>query len=300
MKIPANLTSRLWVYQKERFPIFSHGLLIASFTFSAMAFSNICRNGQGFQWLDFLKAFVNTFTIFALLRISDEFKDSEYDKLNRPYLPVPRGLIQLKELKVIGIALLLSLIAFNLVFASAQFLLFACVLVYLFLMFNEFFTGHWLNERPLIYVTSHMLIIPLVDTLASSFDWINDQADMPGLICFFVVSFLNGCTLELGRKIKSEENEESNSYSKSLGFNKALFVFQIVLASTFLTCIIASAYAQLSIVHYIVFIVLYLSTSVFGIIYKRNRTLRNSKIFEAITGIWAILMYLNLGMGMFF
>lgn len=290
----------MWTYQKERFPLFSHGILIASFTFSAMAFSNICRNANGFEWYGFLKAFVNTFTIFALLRISDEFKDQEYDKLNRPYLPVPRGLIQLKELKVIGISLLLALFVFNIFFAYAQFLLFAAVLGYLFLMFNEFFTGHWLNERPLLYVISHMLIIPLVDTLASSFDWINDKADLIGLLIFFLVSFLNGCTLELGRKIKSEENEESNSYSKSLGFNKAIIIFQMVLASTFLTCLVAAAYAHLSIMHHLVFIVLYVFAAGFAVVYKRNRTLRNAKYFEMISGVWAILMYLNLGLGMFF
>ncbi len=296
----SKLLSRLWTYQKERFPLFSHGILIASFTFSAMAFSSICRNSNGFLWSDFLKAFINTFTIFALLRISDEFKDQEYDKLNRPYLPVPRGLIQLKELKVIGITLLLALIAFNLFFASAQFLLFAAVLGYLFLMFNEFFTGHWLNERPLLYVTSHMLIIPLVDTLASSFEWMNDKADITGLMWFFLVSFLNGCTLELGRKIKSEENEESNSYSKSLGFNKSLMIFHFVLASTFVTCIAAATYAHLSYLHHLVFVFLYVCAAGFAIVYKRNRTLRNAKNFEMISGIWAILMYLNLGMGMFF
>lgn len=295
-----SLLSRLWIYQKERFPVFSHGLLIASFTFSAMAFSDVCRNGDGFELTDFLKAFVNTFTIFILLRISDEFKDKDYDRLNRPGLPVPRGLIKLSELRVIGLTLLGLLILFNSLLAPAQLLLFALVLAYLFLMFNEFFTGHWLSAKPLLYVTSHMLIIPLVDTLASSFDWMNDKADINGLVWFFAVSFFNGCTLELGRKIKSEDNEEANSYSKSLGFKKALLVFQLVLAATFAICIGASVYADLSVFHYVVFTVLYISSAGFGLWFGRNRTLRNAKIIEAISGLWAVLMYLNLGLGMYF
>lgn len=297
----SNILLRLWIYQKERFPIFAHGLLIASFTFSAMAFSSICReNENNLDLFQFLKAFLNTFFIFLLLRISDEFKDKDFDKLNRPHLPVPRGLVSLVELKILGFAIISILILFNVFFANSQLWIFSFVIIYMYLMFHEFYLGHWLVERPLWYVTSHMMIIPLVDTLASSFEWMGKEPDLIGLMWFFAVSFFNGCTLELGRKIKSVENEEANSYSKSLGFKRSINIFQLVLATTFILCIAASTYSNISYIHHLIFVVLYLISAGFGIWYKRNRTIKNAKLFEALSGIWAILMYLNLGLGLYF
>ena len=44
--------------------------------------------------------FIVTFLQFLMVRIVDEFKDYEEDCKYRPYRPVPRGLIKLKELKI--------------------------------------------------------------------------------------------------------------------------------------------------------------------------------------------------------
>jgi len=292
---------RIWQYQKERFPIVAHGLLIAAFTFSAIAYSHICRHDDTpIYWLSFLKAFVNTFSLFLLLRISDEFKDAEYDKRNRSHLPVPRGLVSLKELKKIGIGLLISLTLFDLFFASQHLWIYAIILVYLFLMYHEFFCKHWLEKHQLAYVVSHMMIIPIVDTMASSFDWMNSGPDVNGLYWFFAVSFFNGCTLELGRKIKATENEESNSYSLSLGFKKSLLYFQLVLGVTYVLCLGAAWYAELNIYHHLVFTFMYIITAVYGFYFYTKRSVKNSKLFEILSGLWAIGMYLNLGIGIFF
>ncbi|MDI1233552.1 MAG: UbiA family prenyltransferase [bacterium] len=292
----SKIGQRFWQYQKERFPLLAHGILIASFTFSAMAFSNICRNAiESFHVNSFFKAFINTFLLFLLLRISDEFKDKEFDAINRPHLPVPRGLVTLSELKILGISVLFLLIIFNVIFAAAHLFIFTFVLLYGGLMFKEFFIKHWLEKNQVFYVASHMMIIPLVDTMASSFDWMGQQPNVNGLLWFFAVSFFNGCTLELGRKIKSKDNEEANSYSKALGFSKAMLYFQTVVFITFLLCLGAANYAHLALGHFLVFAILYVVSALFGWYYYVHQTKKNSKLFEAISGIWAIGMYLNLG-----
>jgi hypothetical protein len=296
-----SLSARLWQYQKERFPLFAHGILIASFTFSALAFSHICRQDTSPMALrDFLRAFANTFCLFLLLRISDEFKDKDYDKEKRPHLPVPRGLVSLLELRIVGILVLLDLTIFNLVFAPRHLLIYLFVLCYLGLMFREFFVKHWLEQHQLWYVVSHMMIIPLVDTLASSFDWLELQPDVKGLCWFFAVSFFNGCTLELGRKIKVAENEEANTYSFSIGFNKAILYFQAVLFVTFCLCIGAAAYAGMSWIHHLIFILLYILCAVFSVIYTKRQTLKNARTFEKLSALWAVFTYLNLGLGLYF
>ncbi|MCC7030282.1 MAG: UbiA family prenyltransferase [Chitinophagaceae bacterium] len=293
-------SKRIWQYQRERFPVFTHGLLIAAFTFSAIAYAHLCRHSaEPIPLISFLKAYVNTFCLFLLLRISDEFKDADYDRANRPHLPVPRGLIQLNELKYLGIAVLILLILFNLIFAPSQLLIFICILLYLLLMFHEFFSKRWLEQHQWAYVISHMMIIPLVDTLASSFDWMQATPDMQGLYWFFAVSFFNGCTLELGRKIKARENEEANSYSSSLGFEKSLICFQAVLLMTFLLCLAAAQHAHLKIGHSIMFVLMYSISAAFGCYFCSHRTVQNAQKFELISALWAIGMYVNLGIGIF-
>jgi 4-hydroxybenzoate polyprenyltransferase len=291
---------RIWQYQRERFPVLAHGLLISAFTFSAIAYAHLCRQSiEPIPFSSFGKAFVNTFCLFLLLRISDEFKDAAYDRVNRPHLPVPRGLIHLSELKRVGIIVLSLLTVFNLLFAPAQLMIYFFVLLYLLLMYHEFLCKHWLEQHQLAYVVSHMMIIPLVDTLASSFDWMQATPDMQGLYWFFAVSFFNGCTLELGRKIKAAEKEEANSYSRSLGFRRSLLYFQLVLLTTLLLCLGATIHAGLSNGHIVVFALMYLLASGFGLYFLYHRTVKNAKLFELISALWAIGMYLNLGIAIY-
>ncbi|HIA07289.1 MAG TPA: hypothetical protein EYN71_11445, partial [Flavobacteriales bacterium] len=100
----ASFLKRFYIYQNERFPILAHGFIIAVFTFSAVSYSRICRGVEGFiPWQSYLIGIFATITLFLLVRIFDEFKDREDDAKYRKYLPVPRGLISLKELRVVGI-----------------------------------------------------------------------------------------------------------------------------------------------------------------------------------------------------
>src|SRR5438128_2648399 len=99
-----NMANRWWVYQRERFPILGHGLLIAAFSLSAVSYSAILRGGDAMPTgLAAAVAFVSCFLFFLQLRIADEFKDFEEDARYRPYRPVPRGLVRLRELAAVAI-----------------------------------------------------------------------------------------------------------------------------------------------------------------------------------------------------
>lgn len=51
----ASVWKRFYIYQKERFPLLGHGLLVATFSFSAIAYSRICRGQTGFvNWNTYL------------------------------------------------------------------------------------------------------------------------------------------------------------------------------------------------------------------------------------------------------
>jgi 4-hydroxybenzoate polyprenyltransferase len=115
----ASFLKRIYIYQKERFPIFGHGLLVASFSFSAISYSRICRGVDGFvDGKTYLVGIFTTISLFMLVRIFDEFKDAEEDAKFRKNLPVPRGLISLKELKHLGVLLAIAQIGINLFFFS--------------------------------------------------------------------------------------------------------------------------------------------------------------------------------------
>ena len=210
------ILKRFWIYQKERFPIFAHGPLILMFTFSAISYSRICRGQTGFiNTSDFIVGCITTFCLFLMVRILDEFKDADIDAKYRKELPVPRGLVQLSELRILGFLVVAIQITAILLFHPSMFVFYAIVMVWLALMTVEFFAHDWLNNHMFFYVASHMVIIPLVDIYASGLDWYLDKDKMHlGLLFFFGVSYFNGIVLEIGRKLKrpSEEKEGVVTY----------------------------------------------------------------------------------------
>ena len=62
-------------------------------------------------------------------------------------------------------------------------------------------------------MTSHMLILPLVDLYATACDWwvAGLRRPPPGLYWFLVVSYLNGIVIEIGRKTRAPADEEPAS-----------------------------------------------------------------------------------------
>src|ERR1041385_7457659 len=142
--------SRWWVYQRERFPILAHGVLIAAFSSSAVSYSAMLRDHRP-RLPSIAVAFITCFLFFLQLRIADEFKDFDEDSRYRPYRPVPRGLVHLNELGKVALvgALLQLLLALWLSPALVGLLL--LVWLYLALMQKEFFLGHRLRARPASY-----------------------------------------------------------------------------------------------------------------------------------------------------
>ena len=86
-----------YIYQKERFPIATYGLYVFSICFAAICYGNIIMDLPKIDIPKLLAVFAVVFLQFLMIRIADEFKDYDEDKKYRPYRPVPRGLVTLKE-----------------------------------------------------------------------------------------------------------------------------------------------------------------------------------------------------------
>ena len=295
----ASFIKRFWIYQRERFPLFAHGIMIGSFSFSAVSYSRISRAAEGFiSWQHFLVGVFTTVTLFFLVRIFDEFKDAKEDAMYRKELPVPRGLVSLQELKSVGILLFSAQVVINFIFFPKMLIIYGIVIFYLCLMGKEFFIANWLKKRPVWYVTSHMLIIPLIDIYASGLDWLLAGAEAPkGLLFFFAVSFMNGVVLEVGRKIRNPQDEKVGveTYSYMFGAKKSTWLWALVLFVTWLLSIAASYYAHYGILAYVILTFIFILCCIPAALFLNDRSSKRAKALELTSGGLTVAMYLSLG-----
>jgi 4-hydroxybenzoate polyprenyltransferase len=238
------MTSRWWRYQAERFPLAAHGPLIAAFTLAALGVSRLSGGREGIPELTEIgAAFFSILCFFLLLRVADEFKDFEDDCCFRPYRPVPRGLVTLRELAGLGLAGLAIQGGLALWVHPRLLPLLIGLWLYLACMTREFFVPAWLRAHPLIYLVSHMLIVPLIGLYGSAFDWLaaGHWPSTP-VVWFLLLCFFNGCVVELGRKIRAPHEEETGveTYSALWGMRRAVLGWSLALCLAGAACLLAA------------------------------------------------------------
>ncbi len=225
---------RFWTYQRERFPLIAHGVLVAAYSTSAVAYVSSALGLDALPRSAACVAFLLCFFSFVQLRIADEFKDYETDLRFRPERPVPRGVVSLRELRHVGIATgLLQLVAC----VSLDYRILVPLIIawgYLFLMTVEFFVPKWLEAHPAPYMLSHLVILPLIAWLAGSCVWLNAGRPVPDVGSFLAFCYMSGAILELGRKIKSPEEERLGvvMYSSVWGVSWASRIWLLALGSS--------------------------------------------------------------------
>jgi 4-hydroxybenzoate polyprenyltransferase len=243
-------------------------------------------------------AFATAFIFFLQMRIADEFKDREIDALYRPYRPVPRGLISLRELGSVGIAggALQLVLALWLSPALLPFLL--GVWLYLGLMTREFFVGSWLKAHPIVYMWTHMLILPLIDFYATACNWRAEGAAAPiALIFLLCVSFFNGFALEIGRKIRSPQDEEYGveTYSFLWGRGRAVCTWYGALLTTAIGAWLAASRIGFALAEAMLFLSLLAGAAALAASFLRRPLAGRGKWIETFSGTWTLLVYLSLG-----
>jgi 4-hydroxybenzoate polyprenyltransferase len=201
--------------------------LVAAFTLAAAAASRAGRAGAGVvEWERLAVGTLTALAILGGLRVLDEHKDAAADRLGRPALPVPRGLVTLGELRAVaGVALGVALAA-NLLVAPR--LLWPCLAIaaWTALTSVEFGAPGWLRAHPGAYLVSHGLVVPMIGAYATGLDWLAaGVAPPPGLWLFLAVALLDGLLLEVGRKIL-------DTYARAWGARRATAVWLVLLAGT--------------------------------------------------------------------
>ncbi len=284
---------RWWIYQKERFPLFQHGPLVAAFSSCAVAYSSMLI-GTPPVWQAFAVAFITCLLFFLQLRIADEFKDAEEDANYRPYRPVPRGLVSLRELGVVFVGAAAIQLLLALLYAPVLVIVLLIAWVYLALMSVEFFVRDWLIKRPITYLWTHMLIMPIVDFYATACHWVpSGQKPWLGLGFFLAASFCNGLVIEIGRKLRQADGEEEGvpTYSKLWGLQSAAWVWLACMGATAAFAVMAANLIGfvLPVAAALFVVILWALISVL----KAKQTA--AKTFELISGTWTLTLYLSLG-----
>jgi 4-hydroxybenzoate polyprenyltransferase len=292
--------TRWMVYQRERFPLAAHAPLVAAFSASAVCFSSMLRGHVGLPPASsFLVAFVTSLLFFLQLRIADEFKDFAEDSRFRPYRPVPRGLVTLRELAVVGAAAAAVQLALALWLAPPLVWLLLPAWVWFGLMSREFFAARWLRAHPIAYMGSHLLIVPLIDLYATACDWrvAGEHAAPAGLFWFLAVSYLNGMVIELGRKMRAPADEERGveTYSALWGTRGAVRAWLLAILATGAAAFQASARIGTEVPMLLMLVVLIATCATVGERFLRHTTPGRGRWIETMAGLWTVLLYVGLG-----
>lgn len=238
------LLQRFWIYQRERFPLFSQGLLIGVISLCSVTFSVLLRSTATAVApesllklphfaLAVLVAMGSAVGFFFQMRVADEFKDYETDLQYRPYRPVQRGLITLRELAWLAGVMMVVQLGLSLWLDVRMLLPLLLVWGYMGLMRQEFFVREWLRRHAVAYMLSHLVIAPLIFFYITACDWLVAGAP-PALALFWFLgaAFFNGMFYEIGRKIRAPQNEETGveTYSQLWGRPTAIAIWWLMLA----------------------------------------------------------------------
>jgi len=295
------LGARLWEYQTERFPVFKHGALIAAFGASAVCLSALLR-GAVPGWLSVVVAVLVLFGFFFQLRVADEHKDNADDTRYRPERPVPRGLVTLAELRGVALGVAALQVALTVLLDWTMIVLLLAVWGWMAVMTKEFFAPEWLKKRPLVYMFSHMAIMPLIDLYATACDWwpagyaLHEGFGLT-LGAFLVLSLVNGTAIEIARKCWAPESELEGveTYSKLWGPGRAgVAVMCVVLVGLAISAFInVRSGAGVWFLGTLVLVSAWAAWT--AIDYAGTPTVKTAKMLETSSGVFVLTNYLLLG-----
>jgi 4-hydroxybenzoate polyprenyltransferase len=289
-----SFAARLWIYQSERFPLLKTSVLLAVFTSASVNASAHLAERALPPIEAYLVAFFVTLVIFFQMRACDEFKDLDDDRRYRPERPIPRGLVRLQTIGLIAVGL--GVVAAAVTGFHLPTLLLPLMLVWLWLglMTAEFFAPEWLKARPLIYLVSHMAIMPLIDFFVTACEWLRHaSAPAPALWLFLALSFANGCVLEIGRKLYAPENERAgfDTYSALYGPRAAATMWAGALTCAYALSIAVGAAMGVGIFVAIAGGVAYALAFSAALSYRRAPTPAAQNRMDQMAGLWVLICY---------
>lgn len=291
-----NFFKKWYTYQKERFPVLAFGSYVFAIAFATYCFSNSEFNKvyplgtSFFDWKIILTMFVLGLLQFLMVRIIDEFKDYEEDCKYRPYRPVPRGLISLKELKVLFIICAILQIAITAIVNRYALKFLVLLWIVFYLMTKGFFIKKVLDKHILLEVTFDEIMMPILVVFLSKFP--NGRIFLTNrYFLFLFMTYVVSWIIEIARKVRCKEDEEEGvrTYTAVFGIIKAMLLLNLLqlILTTIQTLILGK---ERLLITGIPFAIVLLTNILFAI--KQNKIL--SKLAELFANIHVFIVYFSM------
>ena len=303
-----NFFKKWYTYQKERFPVLvygayilcivvgvffyyiSYGKQIENKVFLASFNNSVGPYHFDINYLIMIPMFAVAFLQFLMVRIIDEFKDYEEDCKYRPYRPVPRGLISLKELKILFLICAVLQVGITYMFNKFYSIIWLAILwIFFLLMTKGFFIKKILDKHILLEVLLDELMLPILIIYLVSFIYYKDFSILKNLL---FMGYIISCIVEIARKVRCKEDEEEGvkTYTAVFGIPKAVCILAIF--ETLLTLVL---YSILGKAYLLPIIIIYTVINLINILFMIEQRKKYAKATELSANIFIMLAYLSMG-----
>lgn len=293
---------RRWhIFIKERFSPIEHIILIIFFFFANSFIAALSINQLNWQLTkDQILGFFVILYVFFHMRVFDEIKDYKNDLKVNPQRPLARGVISVKEAKIVGFFLVFLEILISFFISLEVFVSSILVCVYTLIMYKEFFIGDWLRPRLATYAMAHTIVSSWMALYV--FSCVNKMFFWQSPIEFWFFAFSNWMIFnifEFGRKTygKEEERELVDSYSKRLGVWRAALNVVFMALIAFLIAIWLGWKFNIGITYFILMSSLLLLIICSAIFYARNNNFKWGKLFRKTCSIFILFYNLIIVLG---
>ncbi len=218
------MLKRIHIYMKERYPLIPR-LILGLIVFLEIHFIILLNEGV----TDFnigIQEFVGAYTVFAFLlwlRIADDLKDFETDKILFPDRPLARGSVYKKDVIIVCVIVELIAVILNVLYMNN--ILFFCILYfYGYLMSKWFFQKAKIQPSLPLALVTHNPVQMFVNLYIISFTVIKyDLRAVTLTTCMTLWTlYFPALIWEVSRKIKAPKDENDyTTYSKLFGYKKA-------------------------------------------------------------------------------
>ncbi len=283
-----------WTFTKERFDPISHLIMIVVFLFAHILVINAVKSIRATSVQDIF-LFIGVTAFYFKLRLYDEVKDYELDVVINKSRPLPRGLLNHKDMYFgMVVCILIELLCFGIMGLHSVSALIIGIL-YSLLMYKEFFIKEIIRPHLTTYALMHTIVTSILSFAIFSFlsteNVFNLLCDKT-LYCFAILNWLLFNIFEFGRKTFAsiEERDHVDTYSSLFGRWGAVFlvVSQAFVAHYLSFNLIGANKYGLFIMSSLIFSIL-LFISLFYIIQNSPKT---AKLYRNFSSAYIILFYL--------
>lgn len=285
-----------WQFTKERFHPLSHFLMIVVFLMTHVLL--LKKNYHFFMSIsEIVLLFIAVFAFYFKLRLYDEIKDYELDCEINPSRPLPRGLLQRRDMyNGMAFCILVEVLIFSLKGFNGLLSL-VIAITYSLIMYKEFFIREKIRPHLTTYALAHTIVTTLLSIAIfgylSQLSFRQIVGERP-LMYFALANWFLFNLFEFGRKsfALSEERPGVDSYSSLFGKTGAAALVSVqALAAHYLVLKISGF--NRTILHFShgalfsFFMVLCLN-------YMSNPSARAAKLFRNVSSLYIIVFYLSL------